>query len=104
MFDMVILHVTLHVKADRIEEFKALITPNAQGSVNEPGCERFDVFQKQDDPTQFLLIEVYHQASDIDFHKTTAHYAKFRDNVDELLVTPRVATRFSNVWPGEDGW
>ena len=37
---MHIVHVSVHVKADKIEEFKAASLDNAQHSVQEPGVAR----------------------------------------------------------------
>ena len=47
---MLIVHVFVHVKEDRIEDFKRATLENARNSINEPGIARFDVVQKKDDP------------------------------------------------------
>ncbi len=56
---MYIVHVFVHVKPEHLEAFKAATIENAQHSVKEPGIARFDVIQQADDPTRFVLIEVY---------------------------------------------
>lgn len=56
---MVIVHVHVNVKPEFIEAFKQASLENAQNSVKEPGIARFDVLQEQDDPTKFVLLEVY---------------------------------------------
>ncbi|HYK91421.1 MAG TPA: antibiotic biosynthesis monooxygenase, partial [Acidobacteriota bacterium] len=56
---MLIVHVFVHVKADQVEPFKAATIENARNSVEEPGVARFDVIQQLDDPTRFVLIEIY---------------------------------------------
>lgn len=33
-----------------------------------------DVLRAQDDPNKFFFYEVYKSSSDVDFHKTQAHY------------------------------
>ena len=40
---MFIVHVFVHVKSDRIEDFKQSTLENARNSVLEPGIARFDV-------------------------------------------------------------
>ena len=101
---MLIVHVFVHVKEDRIEAFKAATIQNARNSVQEPGIARFDVIQEQDDPARFVLVEVYRTADDPARHKETAHYLKWRDTVADMMAEPRSAVKFDNVYPGEDGW
>jgi quinol monooxygenase YgiN len=101
---MFIAHVFVHVKADQVEAFKAASIENASNSLQEPGVARFDVIQQQDDPTRFLLVEVYRTADDPAKHKETAHYQKWRDTVAEMMAEPRAAIKYDNVYPGENGW
>ena len=56
---MYIVHVFVHVKPEFVEAFKAASLDNAQNSVQEPGVRRFDVIQELDDPSRFVLVEVY---------------------------------------------
>ncbi|MCI0394069.1 MAG: antibiotic biosynthesis monooxygenase [Chloroflexi bacterium] len=101
---MFIVHVFVHVKAEQVEAFKAATIENARNSVQEPGIARFDVIQQQDDPTRFVLVEVYRTAEDPAQHKETAHYARWRDAVAEMIAEPRTSLKYNNVFPGEDGW
>ena len=57
---MHIVHVFVHAKPEHLEAFRAATIENAKSSVKEPGIARFDVIQQADDPTRFVLIEVYH--------------------------------------------
>jgi autoinducer 2-degrading protein len=101
---MFIVHVFVHVKPNRVEAFKAASIDNASNSLKEPGVARFDVIQQQDDPTRFLLVEVYRTVDDPAKHKETAHYKKWRDTVTDMMAEPRSAIKFDNVYPGEGGW
>jgi quinol monooxygenase YgiN len=101
---MFIVHVFVHVKEDQVEAFKAATIENAQNSVQEPGIARFDVIQEQDDPTRFVLVEVYRTAEDPARHKDTTHYLKWRDTVADMMAKPRSAIKYSNIYPGENGW
>ncbi|NQU43993.1 antibiotic biosynthesis monooxygenase [bacterium] len=101
---MFIVHVFVHVKPDRMDDFKAATVENARNSVREAGIARFDVVQQQDDPTRFVLVEVYRTAQDAARHKETAHYQKWRDTVEAMMAEPRSALKFANVFPGEEGW
>jgi quinol monooxygenase YgiN len=101
---MYIVHVFVHVKAEHIEAFKAATIENARNSVKEPGVARFDVIQQQDDPARFVLVEVYRTADDPAKHKETAHYLTWRDTATGMMVEPRSAVTYDNVFPGEMGW
>jgi quinol monooxygenase YgiN len=101
---MLIVHVFVHVKEDQVEAFKAATIENAKNSVQEPGIARFDVIQTQDDPTRFVLVEVYRTAEDSARHKETAHYMKWRDTVAPMMAEPRSAVKYSNIFPDENGW
>ena len=56
---MLIVHVQIQVKAEQVEAFKAACVENSRNSLLEPGIARFDVLQQNDDPTRFLLVEIY---------------------------------------------
>jgi quinol monooxygenase YgiN len=101
---MLIAHVFVHVKEDQVDAFKAATIENAKNSVQEPGIARFDVIQEQDDPTRFVLVEVYRTPEDPAHHKDTAHYLKWRDTVADMMAEPRSAIKYINVYPGENGW
>jgi autoinducer 2-degrading protein len=101
---MVIVHVFVHVKPEAVEAFKEASLANARSSVQEPGIARFDVLQQQDDPTRFVLVEVYRTLADPGLHKETAHYARWRDAVAPLMSEPRSSIKFDNVFPDELGW
>lgn len=101
---MFIVHVFVQVKPEFVEAFKAASLDNARNSVQEPGIARFDVIQQQEDPTRFVLVEVYRTAGDPARHKETAHYARWRDSVADMMAEPRSAVKYANVFPDEGGW
>jgi quinol monooxygenase YgiN len=101
---MFIVHVFVHVKGEQVEAFEAATLENARNSVQEPGIARFDVIQQQDDPTRFLLVEVYRTPEDPAKHKETSHYQKWRDTVADMMAEPRTSIKYTNVFPDEQGW
>ncbi|NLX53752.1 MAG: antibiotic biosynthesis monooxygenase [Planctomycetaceae bacterium] len=101
---MLIVHVHVHVKAECLEAFRQATLANASQSVKEPGIVRFDVIQQADDPTRFVLIEVYRTADDPARHKETAHYAAWRDAVADMMAEPRSSVKYSPVHPAAPGW
>ena len=101
---MYILQVFVRVKPEHLEAFTALTIDNATHSQREPGVVRFDMLQAMDDPTRFTLIEVYRDPDGHAAHRETAHYARWRDAVPDLLAEPRSAVKYRNVCPGDEGW
>ncbi len=101
---MYIVHVFIHVKEDQVEAFKAATVENARNSIQEPGIARFDAIQQLDDPTRFVLVEVYRTNEDPAKHKETQHYKTWRDTVESMMAEPRTSIKYSNVFPDENGW
>lgn len=101
---MLIVHVHVHVKSESIEAFKQATVANARASVQEPGIARFDVIQQNDDPARFILVEVYRSVEATAAHKETAHYAIWRDTVASMMASPRTSVKFTNCFPGDEGW
>ena len=102
---MFIVHVHAHVKPEYIEAFRQATLENAHNSVvEEPGVARFDVIQQLDDPTRFVLVEVYRTPEDPARHKEMAHYQAWRDTVAEMMAEPRSSVKYDNVFPDDEGW
>ena len=101
---MLIVHVHVQVKPEHVEDFKAASLDNARRSVQEPGIARFDVVQQADDPTRFVLVEAYRADDAPAKHKETAHYARWRDAVADMMAAPRQSTKYRNVFPDDAGW
>jgi autoinducer 2-degrading protein len=101
---MLVLHVMIHVKPEHLEAFKAATLDNARNSVREAGVARFDVIQQADDPTRFVLVEVYRDAEAPARHRDTAHYAAWRDTVTDMLAEPRTRMQYINIFPNDSGW
>ncbi len=101
---MYIVHVFVHVKPEQVEGFRNATLENARNSIQEPGIARFDVIQQQDDPTRFVLVEVYRSPDDPARHKETTHYQKWRDAVADMMAEPRTSIKYINVFPDEQRW
>ena len=95
---MLIVHVHVHVKPDCVEAFRKATIENARNSAKEPGVVRFDVIQQQDDPTRFVLVEVYRSVEATTAHKETAHYKAWRDAVADMMAEPRTSVKFNEVF------
>jgi len=101
---MLILHVHARVKPEAVEAFRQATIENARQSRREPGVIRFDVARQIDDPTRFLLVEMYRDAAAQAAHKETAHYRIWAAAVADLLAEPRSRATYVAVDPPEQDW
>jgi (4S)-4-hydroxy-5-phosphonooxypentane-2,3-dione isomerase len=102
---MLVTTVSVRVKKEHIDDFIRATTENHRESVKEPGNLRFDVLQREDDPTRFLLYEAYESVEAAARHKETAHYLTWRDTVAGWMEEPRTGTPHRVVAPREkSGW
>ena len=100
--NIVLVHV--HVKPEFMDAFKQASMENASNSIQEEGVARFDVIQQTDDPTRFILVEVYKSTEAQAAHKETAHYARWRDTVADMMAEPRQGIKYTNIYPSDQGW
>lgn len=101
---MLVVHVHVHVRPESVAAFREATLANARASVREPGIARFDVVQQADDPTRFVLVEVYRTPEAPAAHKETAHYAAWRDAVAPLMASPRTSVKYAAVFPDAASW
>jgi (4S)-4-hydroxy-5-phosphonooxypentane-2,3-dione isomerase len=101
---LLVVHVHCQVKPDAVAAFEQATLVNARASVNEPGIARFDVIQDREDPTRFVLVEVYRTAAAPAAHKETAHYQTWRDTVAPMMAEPRTSRKYLNRFPSDAAW
>jgi len=80
--------VNLKVKENMIETFLQGIAINARASLrDEPGCLRFDVHRSADDPSRFLLYEIYEdEEAFFVAHRSAPHYSEWVEIADRCVV------------------
>lgn len=100
---MLIVQVHVTVEEDFIQAFKIATMENASNSVKEPGIARFDVIQQVEDPSRFVLVEVYKTEEAAGDHKKTEHYLKWRSEVEDMMAEPRYGIKYHNVFPADNG-
>lgn len=87
---MIYANIWLTVKdpAD-IDEIRELLRQQCRLSRQEPGCERFEVYQSNNDPKVFLLVERWASQEALDAHRkatayTTIYQPKVLPKVDRV--------------------
>ncbi|MCU1234026.1 MAG: Antibiotic biosynthesis monooxygenase [Candidatus Solibacter sp.] len=101
---MQILIVHAQIKPEFIDAFIAATKINAENSAKEPGIARFEFLQQQDDPSRFVLCEVYRDAAAPAKHKETAHYNTWIETVNDMFVAPRTRALYTNLAPADDAY
>ena len=86
---MYVVAVTVFVKPEKRDDFLRATLDNARNTRSEPGNVRFDVLQAEDEPTRFLLYEVYQSKEDFTRHQQTDHYLKWKSAVADWMAQPR---------------
>lgn len=101
---MLVAMIYIHVKPESVDAFRQASIENAKNSIREPGIARFDLIQQADDPTRFMLVEVYRDTDGPARHRETAHYKTWREGVEPMMAEPRMRTVYQSVYPDEAGW
>lgn len=101
---MLVTLVHIHVKADQVDAFIEATKENARSSRLEPGIARFDFIQQLDDPTRFVLIEVFRDEDAPAKHRETPHYIQWRDVATGMMAEPRVGIKHVNIFPDDSDW
>lgn len=98
---MYVVAVTIFVKPDFTQPFIEATLDNARNTRLEPGNLRFDVLAAEDDPTRFMLYEVYREREDFAKHQQTPHYLRWRDAVTDWMAQPRVGVKHHPIFFGD---
>lgn len=102
---MYVVTVHVRVKSECREAFLEATLDNARNTIREEGNLRFDVLRRADDPDRFTFVEVYRDASGMDAHKQTPHYAAWREAVEPMMAEKRVGVVYEGLFPEKaDAW
>lgn len=101
---MHIVLVNVRVKPEFVDAFKTATIENSRCSRIEHGIARFDVIQEAQDPTRFILIEVYRTEKDPALHKETPHYQAWKEMVAPMMAEQRTSCVYTNIAPSENDW
>lgn len=94
---MLIVHCNVHTTPDGADAFTRASLANAEASRQEPGCQVFECYQSDEDPTVFVLVERYDGPADLEFHKTQPHYLAWKEAVADLMAEPRNTVKYHMV-------
>ena len=98
---MYVVSVTVFVKPEFVEPFIEATMDNAVNTRREPGNVRFDVSRAEEDPTRFLLYEVYREKEGFLVHQQTGHYLRWKAAVADWMAQPRQGIKHRGVFFGD---
>lgn len=102
---MVILHVTVQVKREHVDDYLAAVRHDAEHSESdEPGCLRFDVVQDRDDRHRFYLYEVYRDEAALEAHRQSPHFKLYAEKTSTWLAAPAERRFGRNLIPADANW
>lgn len=83
---MFVILVEFQIKADRLDEFLALVNENAEQSLrDEAGCLRFDVLTPVGGESMVLLYEIYDGHEAFEIHRASPHFQEFDAATGEMV-------------------
>jgi autoinducer 2-degrading protein len=98
---MIVTCVHINVKPEAVGELIKVSTENHNESVKEPGNLRFDFVQQADDPCRFMFYEAYESEDTAAAHKSTPHYLKWKNAVQDLMAEPRKGVKYNILQPND---
>lgn len=99
---MYVVCVTVHVTEGHEQDFIHAVELNHRGSVQEPGCLRFDVLRHVDEPGRFFLYEVYTDVDAFRAHQQTEHYLTWKAAVADWMARPREGVKHTSIFPADE--
>jgi len=73
-------------KEENIEELKALLKTMVEPSRNAKGCLLYHIYQMEEKPTTFVVIESWENEAALDGHKNSAHYKHYKANFEPFTA------------------
>jgi quinol monooxygenase YgiN len=86
--------VLIRIWPEKLREFQTLAREHARLSRHEQHCLSFKVLQDVDDIYQFSLLETFSDKAAYLDHKTTQHYATWREEIVTMQAEPRIHAEF----------
>ena len=88
---MHIVLVLVTIRPEMRTEFEQALLHNARESVaHDEGCRRFDVSQDVDDPTRWILHEVYDAPEAHAKHRQSSHFLAYDEIAQRAIIEKTV--------------
>lgn len=95
---MYALTVIVHVMENETKTFLQKTLECALATQKENGNVRYDILQNEDDPSCFIVYEVYRTKDDFLFHRETPHSKKWKLETESIIAKPRERIRCHSIY------
>ena len=93
------------VKLELVPRFLHFLEADAEGSLSEPGCVRFDVLRDEKTSSVFWIYEVYRDHAAYAAHQKAPYFQAFFAEAGDTLAAPPEVFTTTTVFPkGEAAW
>ncbi len=82
------LVVTIKPRKDRLAEAEAQLQSMRRDTMNEPGCVFMHLVQPQDDPDNWVMLEMFRSQAAWDEHMQQAYNVEGNKILEDLLREP----------------
>lgn len=89
----------LTAKPGKTADLEALIKDMIAPCRAEPGNLRWDVWQDQDDPTRFVLDELYVDEAAVKAHRASPHFLAYAAKVGDVATRTPIVSKPMDVLP-----
>ena len=96
------LHVVARIVArpDTIDEVKQILTSMIAPSQAEADCITYELYQNDEDPTDFTFVEEWTDAAALDRHGAKPHIADCQPRLREITAQPTDLRKYSHLKGG----
>lgn len=83
-----IVHVVARISAapEKLDEVSAILRGLVAPTRAEAGCLQYDLLQSGDSPTDFVFVEQWRSAADLEAHLASEHLRNAQAQLPDLLV------------------
>ena len=74
--------VTFIAKEDHINQLKTLLEAMVLPSRAEVGCLKYNIYQIENDPKRFIVIESWEDEAALERHKHSKHYLYYKSRYE----------------------
>lgn len=78
--------VVFVAKAEYVAELKALLTMMVKPSQAEKGCLLYHIYQMEEEPKTFVVIESWESEAALEGHKNSAHYKEYKSRFEPFCA------------------
>ena len=96
---MLIVHVHIRVKPDRVEAFKAACIENSRNSLKSRASRGSMCSNSRTIPPSSCWLRSTERPTRPPAHKQTAHYQRWAETVADMMAMPRSSVKFDKVYP-----